>query len=76
MSVMEKLKKKYPGVNFNHNPNPECKFCKGSGERKIKRTGKLTFCICTFVDRSFSNEAGKALGEFARRELDKIKSME
>ena len=56
-----------------HDPNPECAFCHGTGERDIKsRPGEKTFCICLFVDHSVSDEIGQSLGQFATKQLDRL----
>lgn len=76
MSSLAELKKKYKLEGARHDPNPDCKFCKGTGERRVKSTGELTFCICLFVDHDMSDLAGDLLGEFARKQLKKMKNNE
>lgn len=74
MSTLAELKQKYKLQGGNHEPNPNCKFCKGSGEKPIKsRPGDLTFCICLFVDHSASDEIGTSLGQFATKQLEEMK---
>lgn len=70
MSKLDELEIKYPNTKFKYEPNINCKFCHGTGERKTKLG--LSFCICTFVSHDFSNEAGDMLGDFAKRQLKEI----
>lgn len=73
MATLSEIKAKYNMIGGNYDPNPACKFCNGSGEKIVKRTGKLTFCICLFVDHSASDDIGTLLGKFA---TDQLKRME
>ncbi len=72
-TLLDALREKYPNTDFNHPPNPNCKHCKGTGEKLIKRKGEMIFCICTFVNHNCSDEAGTKLGDFAKRELKKLR---
>lgn len=74
MSKLSELKQKYQFTTDDlHEPNPECKFCKGEGERIIKsRPDEVTFCICIFVDHDMSDLAGDLLSQFARKMLDEM----
>lgn len=83
MATLEELKKKYNIDRATREPNPSCKFCKGTGEkplvkrRKNVRTGRPTdethtFCICLFIDHSASDDIGDSLSEFATQQLDKM----
>lgn len=72
---LPRLIEKYQLTSENlHEPNPSCKFCKGQGERPIKsRPGEMHFCVCLFVDHDMSDLAGEMLGEFAKKQLAKMK---
>ena len=71
------LKEKYKLESAMYEPNPECKFCNGNGEKPVKRqTGELTFCICLFVESNFSDEIGGLLGSFAKRQLEEMHETE
>ena len=51
------LKKLYPDALFD--PNPNCKFCGGVGQRikKINSTCKKIYaCACLYVDHALCNE--------------------
>lgn len=72
------LKQKYCIESDNiHDPNPNCRFCNGPGEKVIKRgrrKDELIFCVCIFVHHSLSNMAGEMLSEFAKSKLAEIES--
>lgn len=72
MATLDDLRAKYGFDGGNHDPKPDCKFCSGTGERKVKRTGKDTFCICLFVDHHVSDMVGSTLGDVAKKELAKL----
>lgn len=74
-SRLQELRKKYRLEGGKYEPNPDCKFCKGAGERTVKSTGKMTFCVCLFIEPGFSNEMGTMLGETAKKLKDKIPEM-
>ena len=65
--MLSALKEKYSlGDGAQYEPNPDCKHCKGSGER-MSRAGE-TFCICLFVDHDASDEIGTLLSDFAKKQ--------
>lgn len=67
MATLSELKTKYGlGDGAIYEPYGGCKFCRGSGERTTK-SGKMSFCICLYVDHDLSNFAGESLGETARK---------
>ena len=81
--TLSELTQKYGLRGAKYEPNPDCKFCKGTGEKPLKRkrhnilTGEElpdthTFCICLYVDHSASNEIGGMLGSFAKKQLEKM----
>jgi hypothetical protein len=57
-----------------YEPNPSCKFCKGTGEKMLK-DGRLTFCICLFVAQDWSDFAGDTLAKTARTILNEMKEV-
>jgi len=68
--TLTELRTKYKLEDGNYEPNPNCKHCKGAGERPIKsRPHEMTFCICLFVDHAASDEIGSMLGQLASKEL-------
>lgn len=82
MATLTELKAKYQLDRAKYEPNPHCKFCKGTGEKPLKRTRKNiitgeeqpeprthTFCICLFVEHDASDEIGDMLGHFASQKL-------
>lgn len=73
MSRLAELKLKYNMQGGKYEPNPSCKFCKGTGEKTLK-DGRLTFCICLFVSPDLSDFAGDSLAETARKILDELPS--
>lgn len=74
MSRLQELREKYRLEGGKYEPNPNCKFCKGTGEKTVKRTGALTFCICLYVAPDLSDFAGDELGKIAKRMLDNLKT--
>lgn len=74
MSKLAKIKAKYSlSDGAKHEPKSGCAFCQGSGERPIKsQPGKLTFCLCLYVDHDLSDKVGKMLSEFASRQIAKL----
>ncbi len=71
--TLSELKQKYKLDLAKYEPNPDCKFCSGTGEKPIKSTGKLTFCICLFVAPDMSDFAGESLGKFAKKLREDLK---
>lgn len=68
MSKLNELRTKYGFTGGAYEPNPNCKFCKGAGERMLKtKPPRMNFCICLFVHHSVSDFAGTSLGETARK---------
>ena len=66
MSVLTKLREKYKFNGGSYEPKPDCKFCKGTGEKPLKN-GKLTFCICLYIEHDLSDFAGDSLAELAKK---------
>lgn len=75
MSILQSIRSKYNlSAGAKYEPNPQCKFCKGTGERAVPRTGKTTFCICLYASPDMSNEAGLMLGKVASEMLKNMKA--
>lgn len=69
----DELQAKYPNFKaIKFDPKPDCKFCKGTGERPLPGL-RLAPCICACVDHSVSELAGDTLAKVARDELAKMK---
>ncbi len=63
---LQQLREKYglgPGAKYD--PNPDCTWCKGTGERPVK--DGLSFCGCLYIEHSFSNMALNTLEGIVRR---------
>jgi hypothetical protein len=76
MSKLAELREKYPTAS--RDPDPDCKRCKGAGERFIERQSEFfkpgwVPCICIFVDHDAAQEVGQMLAELARDELRKLR---
>lgn len=59
-----------------YEPKPDCKFCVGTGERKLKHRAGETFCICLYVEPSLSDFAGESIAETVnklRTEMDEAR---
>lgn len=54
---------------INFPPKPDCRFCKGTGKRYIKKLDFETVCICLFVNHEHCEELGLALGRTASKIL-------
>jgi hypothetical protein len=67
--IQEKLKEN-PNVRLKYPPNESCKFCSGTG---LKKSG--SFCICLFVNHSYSDSIGRELCNFAKKKLKELKSL-
>ena len=67
---LAELREKYHFDSGKYEPKPDCDFCHGEGERVVPKTGKMTFCICLFVDHNFSTEAGRGLANIVRELRD------
>jgi len=76
MKTLSELKVKYGIDRAHYEPNPNCNRCHGEGEYLSKKTGEMHFCICLFIEPSFSNEAASILGNFAQKELKKMKEFQ
>lgn len=71
---MSLLKEKYPTSNYD--PDPECRFCKGSGERFIQGDESWLYpCICIFVggSREEREEIASGLERVAKQELEELR---
>ena len=73
------VREKYPTAHYD--PDPECRFCKGRGERTIKpKTPDEepfdTCCICIFVGgpREDREEIARALGNAAKKALADLRA--
>lgn len=71
MSRLEDLRFKYGFDGGKYDPKPDCEFCRGTGERKL-RDGREHFCICLFVDHDMSDFAGKSLAETATKLIKEL----
>lgn len=63
------IREKYPTSHYD--PDPECKRCKGMGERYL--LGDWRACICLFVEADIRDKAAETLRTTAqklRKELD------
>ena len=68
MSRLEELRAKYGfGEGGKYEPKPDCKFCKGTGERDVKHRQGKTFCICLFVAPELSELVGESLAATAKK---------
>lgn len=67
------LREKYPTAKYD--PDPDCRFCMGRGERTVKTDVRGTFdtcCICIFlgdVAEEERAEIAKGLGRAAKKAL-------
>lgn len=67
MTTLALMRAKYKFEGGTYDPNPNCKFCKGAGERMAKTDPpRMTFCICLYVDPGMSDMAGEMLGKVAK----------
>lgn len=67
MSTLALMREKYKFNGGNYDPNPQCKFCNGAGERLVKTDPpRMTFCICLYVAPDMSDFAGEMLGRTAK----------
>ena len=73
-SVLARMRAKYGFTGGKYEPKPDCKFCKGAGERKVKTARGETFCICLYVDPVMSDFAGESLGATARKLREELES--
>lgn len=72
--TLAELKSKYNlGDGAKHEPKADCRFCRGTGEKIVWRTGKLTFCICLFVDHDASDDVGEMLATTAKNIREQMK---
>ncbi len=73
LMTLAELKQKYKLEKAKYEPNPDCRFCKGAGERPIKREpDKMMHCVCLFLHPEFSNELGTLLSTFATKQLKEM----
>lgn len=73
MATLAELRTKYRLGGGKYEPNPNCKFCKGTGEKPVKSQNRLTFCICLFVAPDMSDFAGDGLAAVAKKMKSKLK---
>lgn len=66
MATLTELRAKFGFKGGSYDPKPDCKFCKGTGEKTLK-SGKTTFCICLFVGHDMSDLAGETLAATAKK---------
>jgi hypothetical protein len=62
------LKEKYPDSSYP--PNPNCKFCGGTGERHktINSTLRNTYaCACLFLNPEYCEEVATEIGRVAKK---------
>jgi hypothetical protein len=52
---------------FNLPPNPDCKFCNGTGEKWVEKHNQGYPCVCLFIDHQYSDELGTMLSETAKK---------
>ena len=67
MPILAEMRQKYRLEGAKYEPNPECKFCQGAGERPLKHREGMTFCICLFVNHEMSDFAGDSLAATAKK---------
>lgn len=73
VTTKEDLQSKYPDFKaIKYDPKPNCKFCKGTGERQLPGL-RLAPCICACVDHDMSDLAGETLGKVSKDELAKMR---
>lgn len=75
MTNLQSLREKYGESAIKHEPDPECKYCKGEGERLVKSLNQWTFCACVFFKKEDMFLAGM-LSEFATKELKRLRGEE
>ena len=74
MATLAELRTKYKFDGGKYEPKSDCKFCGGTGEKKLKNREGSTFCICLFVGHEESDFIGDALAETATRLLKGMKT--
>lgn len=74
MATLQDLRSKYNFTGGSYEPKPDCKFCNGTGEKKLKCSDRHTFCICLFIDHEHSDFAGDSLGEAAKIALGELRN--
>ena len=75
----EELKTKYPDSHYA--PDPNCKYCNGTGEKKIhiaksefnEEKDIISPCICIFVEHEFAIKIAPVLGNWAHEQLIGLK---
>jgi hypothetical protein len=75
--TLEQIREKYEDANYA--PDPNCKKCKGAGEWYDDREFEFFEsgyrpCICIYVEHEFAPDMAKMISEFAKRELEKLRS--
>lgn len=70
--TLAELQEKYGFDGGNYDPKPDCRFCKGTGEKYVPKLKRSTFCICLFVSHDICEDAGLAIGKVAKEELKRM----
>jgi hypothetical protein len=64
------LQGKYPKHKIKYSPKPDCKHCKGTGERQV--VAGTTLCMCTCVDHKIAEIAMDTLSDTVKKLQGKI----
>lgn len=55
--TLAELKQKYPTMfSLKYEPDPNCRLCRGTGERKLRDGDRLYPCICAAVRKAAEDD--------------------
>lgn len=52
---------------YKYSPDPNCRWCKGTGKKWVRANNQYAPCICQFFERDQYEEMGKVIGEAAKK---------